>query len=158
MIVERKTELLFPVEFYELPPKEIKVLQKQYRWNFKWIDSYKDGFIVYAMTIRNDGEIQGLISLQLNPDRQSVDIDIVESAPNNLGSKGRYDLVGEHLFTFACNVSFDNGFDGYVFFKAKTSLIEHYEKMYGAKLTFNQNMFINTESALVLKSITMGGE
>lgn len=48
---------------------------------------------------------------------------------------------------YACKASFQNGFDGFVSFTAKTKLIEHYEKTLGAYHFGNQLMIIQTQVA-----------
>jgi hypothetical protein len=51
------------------------------------------------------------------------------------------------LFAFACKISEENNFDGYVSFIAKTELIEHYRNSLGAKLVSNQSMIIDEIAA-----------
>ena len=48
---------------------------------------------------------------------------------------------------YACKVSFQNGFDGFVSFTAKTKLIKHYEKTSGAYHFGNQLMIIQPQVA-----------
>jgi len=48
---------------------------------------------------------------------------------------------------FACKMSFDFGFNGFVAFTAKTSLAKHYEDTLGAVLIFKTRMMIATEPA-----------
>ena len=75
----------------------------------------------------------------------------LESAPHNVGLKGRYLGVGAHLFAIAARISFEKGFDGYISFVAKTGLIEHYSETLLAKRIGNtQRMFLDTHSATVL--------
>lgn len=50
----------------------------------------------------------------------------------------------------ACKVSFQQGFDGFVGFTAKTKLIEHYERTLGAYTLGGQRMIIPTQSAQIL--------
>lgn len=55
------------------------------------------------------------------------------------------------MFAIAAKQSFDYGFDGYVYFEAKTKLIHHYKKMLGAIRVGNSNrMYINTANARAL--------
>lgn len=55
-----------------------------------------------------------------------------------------------NLVAYACKVSFQHGFDGYVAFTAKTKLIGHYEKTLGAYHIGGQRMIILTQSAELL--------
>ena len=58
-----------------------------------------------------------------------------------------YEGVAGNLVAFACKISFQKGFDGFVVFTAKTKLIKHYEENIGAYHFKNQLMIIQTESA-----------
>jgi hypothetical protein len=51
---------------------------------------------------------------------------------------------------YACKVSFQHGFDGYVAFMAKTNLIKHYEKTLGAYHIGKNRMIIPAEAARIL--------
>lgn len=77
-------------------------------------------------------------------------MDLLESASFNLGKNKLYVGVPGNLVAFACKVSFQRGFDGFVSFTAKTKLINHYEKTLGAYHLGNQLMIIHTEAAQVL--------
>ncbi len=52
--------------------------------------------------------------------------------------------VAGNLVAFACKLSFESGFDGYVAFTAKTELIEHYKQTLTAELIFKDRMTIST--------------
>jgi hypothetical protein len=101
---------------------------------------------VFKLTIvNNPGIIQGLLSFTIKTDH--LYMDLLESAPFNLGHTKLYDGVPGNLVAYACKVSFQNGFDGFVSFTAKTKLIEHYEKTLGAHHFGNQLMIIQPEVA-----------
>ena len=71
---------------------------------------------------------------------------------NKLFKKKEYSGIGGHLFAEAVKESMEQGFDGYVYFKAKTDLIEHYQKELGAVLINPREriMAIDERSAKVL--------
>jgi hypothetical protein len=77
-------------------------------------------------------------------------MNLIESAPFNLGRNKIYDGVPGNLVAFACKVSFQRGFDGFLSFTAKTKLIEHYEKSLGAYHFGNHLMIIQTNIAQIL--------
>ena len=58
-----------------------------------------------------------------------------------------YEGVAGNLVAYACKVSFQNGFDGYISFTAKTKLINHYIKTLGAYHFGGHLMIINTIAA-----------
>ena len=74
-------------------------------------------------------------------------MDLLESAPFNLGRNKLYEGVLGNLVAYACKVSFQRGFEGFVSFTAKTKLIEHYEKSIGAFHLGNHLMIIENKAA-----------
>lgn len=94
--------------------------------------------------------------MALKPDSKNyaVYIDIVESAPfNNPHNKKyvskEYAGVGGHLFAEAVRESINQGFGGFVYFKAKTKLIDYYQEHLGAVLVNHREsiMMIDERSA-----------
>ena len=61
---------------------------------------------------------------------------LIESNIFNRGAKKIYLGVPGNLVAFACKVSFENGYDGYVSFESKTKLKEHYQKIVGGSYSF----------------------
>ena len=59
-------------------------------------------------------------------------MDLLESALFNRGKNKLYEAVPGNLVAYACKFSFQNGFEGYLSFTAKTKLIDHYVKTLGA--------------------------
>ena len=125
--------------------REAKKFQKN-GWLFDWSIPQKNGYNVYDLTLKNDKEIQGMIALKPIKEDFAIKIDIVESAPHNRIDK-RYRGVGPHLFAFACKVSFEEGFGGYVMFDAKTKLVKYYERKLKAQRITGNRMYIDTVSA-----------
>lgn len=58
--------------------------------------------------------------------------------------------VPGNLVAFACRLSFDKGYAGYVAFESKTKLIAHYQKSLGAHILFGNVMAIDTKAAVKL--------
>jgi hypothetical protein len=54
------------------------------------------------------------------------------------------------LVAYACKVSSERGFDGYVAFDAKTALIQHYQETLFATHFRGTKMYIDTPAALRL--------
>ena len=77
-------------------------------------------------------------------------MNLLESAPYNIGAHKIYEGVAGNLVAYACKISFQRGFDGYVAFTAKTKLIDHYEKTLGANHFKNQRMIIETQASKIL--------
>ena len=120
-------------------------------WKFDWSKPFQEGFEVFQLNIKDSKAVEGLISLK-NEDGFTF-IGIVESAPSNFGTNGKYTGVGGHLFAIACQHSFKNGNDGYVAFDAKTDLVDYYKEMFNAKNITEQRMYLDTDAALKLLEI-----
>lgn len=76
---------------------------------------------------------------------------LIENAKFNKGRNKLYKGVAGNLVAFACKISFERGYDGFVSFVAKTKLVEHYKKTLGAKQFGSGNrMYIGTKEALAL--------
>ncbi|MEP7198003.1 MAG: hypothetical protein ABI851_15905 [Saprospiraceae bacterium] len=115
----------------------------KFNWKLELNNNSKE---VYKLTILNNPTIiQGLLSFSIKHDH--IYIELIESTPFNLGRNIRYEGVPGNLVGFACKVSFQNAFYGFISFTAKTRLIKHYEKTLGAYHFGNQLMIINTEAA-----------
>jgi len=77
-------------------------------------------------------------------------MELLESAPFNIGKNKLYEGVAGNLVAYACKVSFQQDFEGYVSFTAKTQLIDHYKKSLKAQDFGGQLMVINTIAANIL--------
>ena len=119
-------------------------------WLFDWSIPHANGYEIYELLIKGSDECQGLIALKHIRDQLYTHVDVVESAPQNRGKNGKYQGVGAHLFAIACKLSWDVGNEGFVQFKAKTDLVEHYRETLNAKNIDAQNMYIDSHAALNL--------
>ena len=72
---------------------------------------------------------------------------LIESSKFNRGARKIYLGVPGNLIAFACKLSFDKGYHGYVSFESKSRLKEHYQKNLGADVLFGNIMAIDTKAA-----------
>jgi len=137
----------FQTEISILTKLDLKTVLKKNGWNFNWKTDHKDlSREVYKLTIvNNPNVIQGLISITVENDH--IFMNLLESAPFNIGKRKLYEGVAGNLVAYACKLSFQKGYEGFVAFTAKTRLIEHYERTLGAYHFMNQRMIIETYSA-----------
>jgi hypothetical protein len=140
----------FATDVMRLTKSDLNQVVKSNKWQFNWKSELDDNSKeVYKLTIVNNPNIiQGLMSLTIQSDH--VYMNLLESAPFNLGRNKLYEGVAGNLVAHACKVSFQHGFEGYVSFTAKTKLIEHYQKTLYAQLHRGQLMIINTFAANIL--------
>ena len=136
----------FQTEVILLSKLDLKEITKKKGWNFSWKSEFNDiKKEVYELTIEhNPNIIQGLSSLTIESDH--IYMNLLESSPFNIGKNNLYEGVAGNLVAYACKLSFQKGFQGFVAFTAKTQLIEHYEKTLGAFHFKNQRMIIETEA------------
>ncbi|MFI5202237.1 MAG: hypothetical protein ACHQNE_07610 [Candidatus Kapaibacterium sp.] len=119
-------------------------------WQFDWErELHQKNREVYTLTtILNPTIIQGLISLEDRDDH--IFVHLIENADFNKSRQKLFEGVAGNLFAFACKMSFEKGYGGFVAFDWKTVLIPHYEKTLGAKRLSGIRMFLNRESAYKL--------
>jgi hypothetical protein len=140
----------FQTEVARFTLKDSKNITVKNGWNFNWKAELKDDAKeVYKLTITNNLDIvQGLLSITKEADH--VFMNLLENAPFNIGRNKLYEGVAGNLVAFACKLSFQYGFDGFVAFTAKTKLINHYEESLGAYHFGGHRMILPTESAKLL--------
>ncbi|HEY3369859.1 MAG TPA: hypothetical protein VGK10_03360 [Prolixibacteraceae bacterium] len=137
---------VFDTAIYQLSSKDIKQIKK-IDWQFNWQDQVKlNNRETYKLVIENNQKIiQGLISLSDQGDH--IYMHLIESAKFNKGKGKIYVGVPGNLVAFACKLSFEKGFDGYLAFDAKTALIQHYHETLYATHFKGTKMIIETPAA-----------
>ena len=140
----------FSTDIHLVKKEELKTVTKENRWLFSWQSEFRlKDRQVYKLTIRdNPNIIQGLASISDFKDHYYLHL--VESAPFNLGRNKMYEGVPGNLFAYACKLSWDSGYQGFVAFNSKTRLISHYEKSLGATHVGGHKMIIFSDQALKL--------
>lgn len=129
--------------------EDLKFVLKKHGWAFPWKSYLKlPERHIYKLVIKNDPDhlIQGLLSIEIMDN--FVEMHHIENALHNFGKEKVYTGVCANMVAFACKLSFDLKFDGFVAFKAKTDLIGHYQETLDARLIFPpQRMAIFPDSA-----------
>jgi hypothetical protein len=140
----------FQTDVILLTKSDLKEITKKNGWNFDWKSEFNNiKKEVYKLTIEHNANIiQGLLSITIEADH--IYMDLLESSPFNIGKNKLYEGVAGNLVAYACKLSFQKGFEGFVAFTAKTQLIEHYEKTLGAFHFKNQRMIIETKASKFL--------
>lgn len=137
---------IFDTEVFQLFGKDVKEINKV-DWQFKWQEQLKlKDRETYKLIIKNNPKvIQGLISLSDRDDH--IYMNLIESAKFNKGKTKIYTGVPGNLVAFACKLSFEKGYEGYLGFDAKTALVEHYQKTLFATHFKGSKMMIETPAA-----------
>lgn len=150
-IENTSTAEIFDTEIVRLTSIDIKQI-KEADWQFKWHMEFKDkSKEIYKLTTANNPTIiQGLLSIEDKKDH--IFMHLIESAKFNKGKNKIYLGVPGNLIAFACKVSVDKGYEGFLAFDAKTALIKHYEQSLHATHFRGLRMYIETSAALRLIS------
>jgi hypothetical protein len=139
-IKEIVTGKTFETDVIPVSKEVLKGLHKKNGWFFNWkIESRERNRLQYELVIKGDTRIQGLISLEPVLRQQFIELHLIESAPQNHPKNKRFSGVAGNLVAFACKMSFELGFDGFVAFTAKTKLVQHYIDSLGAQVIYRQN-------------------
>jgi len=150
-IENTSTGEVFDTEIVRLTIKDVNQINKA-DWQFDWVKEIKDKTKeVYKLTtVNNPTIIQGLLSVEDKQDH--VFMHLIESAKFNKQKNKIYFGVPGNLVAFACKISVDKGYQGFLAFDAKTALIKHYQETLFATHFRGLRMFIETNAALRLIS------
>lgn len=150
-IENTSTREIFDTAVVRMTLKNLNEIKKS-DWRFEWAKEIKDKTKeVYKLTtINNPTIIQGLVSLEDKQDH--IFMHLIESAKFNKKKDKVYLGVPGNLVAYACKVSVDKGYQGFLAFDAKTALIKHYQESLYATHFRGLRMFIETEAALRLIS------
>ncbi|OFY65153.1 MAG: hypothetical protein A3H98_07955 [Bacteroidetes bacterium RIFCSPLOWO2_02_FULL_36_8] len=142
---------VFDTAIIKLTIKDLSQIIKA-DWQFDWTKEIKDrDKQVYKLTtVNNHTIIQGLLSIEDKKDH--IFMHLIESAKFNKHKDKVYLGVPGNLVAFACKVSVDKGYQGFLAFDAKTALIKHYQDTLFATHFRGLRMFIETNAALRLIS------
>ncbi len=137
---------VFDTNVFQLSAQDTKQINKTH-WLFQWQGQLKlNDREVYKLFIKDNPKIiQGLISLSDFGDH--IYMHLIESAKFNKGKNKLYAGVPGNLVAFACKLSFEKEYDGYVAFDAKTVLIKHYQETLFATHYKGTKMMIETSGA-----------
>lgn len=140
----------FPTDVHPVKASDLRVVTTNVGWLFDWASELRlADRQVFKLTIRNNPNIiQGLLSISDNRDHYYLHL--IESAPFNLGKNKLYEGVPGNLFAFVCKTSWDRGYQGFISFKSKSKLVEHYETNLGATHVGGNRMVIFPPEALKL--------
>jgi hypothetical protein len=145
-IENTSTGEVFDTEVVQLSIKELKQIIKT-DWQFDWTKEIKNSTkqVFKLTTVNNPTIIQGLISLEDKQDH--IFMHLIESAKFNKNKNKIYFGVPGNLVAYACKVSVEKGYEGFLAFDAKTTLIKHYQESLRATHFRGLRMFIESNAA-----------
>ena len=142
---------VFDTSITLLSSKDNKQIVKK-EWQFDWHSELKDKSksVYKRTTVNNPNIIQGLLSVEDKQDH--VFMHLIESSKFNIGKDKVYLGVPGNLIAFACKVSVDSGYQGFLAFDAKSALIKHYQDTLFATHFRGLRMFMDNKAAIRLIS------
>jgi hypothetical protein len=145
-IENASTGEVFDTVVVRLTVKNLSLIHKS-EWQFDWSNEIKDKTkeIYKLTTVNNPTIIQGLLSIEDKQDH--IFMHLIESSKFNKGKGKVYLGVPGNLVAFACKVSVDKGYQGFLAFDAKTALIQHYKETLQATHFRGLRMFIENNAA-----------
>ena len=145
------------VKMINLETQEIKVEKGDFKdWIFDWYKQSRKSDVIRALKVKNTSEVIGLIGFTNEESNKAIYVDLIEASPANnpknkiFKGKKEYYGIGGRLLVEAIKESYEKGYGGFIYFDAKTELIEYYKKEFGARLIGSQRMAIFEKEAEVL--------
>jgi hypothetical protein len=130
----------FETDIIPVTLQEIKRVHKKDGWFFNWKNEFnKPRRQLYKLVLQGEAMIQGLMSLEPIVNQSYIEMHLIENAPHNFGPNKQFTGVAGNLVAFACKMSFDMGYEGFVAFTAKTDLVDHYIATLGAQLIYTHD-------------------
>lgn len=155
-LTDRKTGAVLQTQMHEVESSQ--ELQDLEDWNFDWQKEKRQGRTVVKLTLEGDTTAQGLLSYEIDTVNAAVYLALLEAAPHNIGRMGKFEGVGPHLFAYIGKVALDRGYE-YIYFAAKTALMDYYQQRLGAYPTgFGNRMILDGKSLKELVEFYYGKE
>lgn len=124
-----------------------KEIAKSKQFKFDWTKEKKH--VIYGLKIVLNNKILGLVAIKDIPKEYRIHIELIENSRSNIGKEKEYDFIAGCMIAYVCELSFGKGYDGFVSLKAKTELVNLYQKKYGFK-EMGQFLYLPTENAKAL--------
>jgi len=133
---ETSTGEIYETEVIRLKRKSfLAKFNKRTGWYVNW-SKFEDDVEVYALVLKGTVDVQGLVAVRYDDDAESVYIVWACTAPwNNKYEKDTqlYQGVGGHLLAVAADLSFKQGYKGYIYADAlNENIYKHYVKNFHA--------------------------
>jgi len=135
-LIDTETGKKLDASIEKLIKSAIKKLKGNKKFTFDWSLEIENN--VYKISLLEEEEILGLISLIDYPEEFRLHINLIESSKAYRGKKKSLDNIPGCLIAFTCQLSFESGYEGFVSLVPKTELIKYYNKKYGFEQVGNQ--------------------
>lgn len=137
----------FEAKISELVSKDYKSIRDSKQFDFDW-DKEKT-FQMYKLTLKDEEEILGLMSLIDVPYELRIHLNLIESGKIHQGRDKKLEGIPGCLIAFATRIAFNQGYNGFVSLTPKTRLIDYYIQQYGFS-QYGRNLAIEGEASMNL--------
>ena len=108
---------------------------------FNWSDFSETE--LWKIRTEDSKEILGVMSLTYYASEERIEINLIASKKDNVGTNKRYDRIAGCLIGWACRLAVkEYGSSACVSLKPKTKLAQHYQRKYGMK-NAGQQLFLD---------------
>lgn len=158
---DTSTGEIYETEVIRLKRKSfLAKFNKQTGWYVNW-SKFEDDVEVYALVLKGTVDVQGLVAIKYDESSKAVHMVWACTAPwNNKNKNGiqLYEGVGGHLFAIAAELSFNCGYEGYVYGDAMNfDVFKYYvEKFHASPILTNMTPYriaINGENTKKLMEV-----
>ena len=127
-----------------------KKIRDSDQFDFDWkLEKKKKNNLYKLYLLDEKDEILGLLSLEDIKEELRIHINLIEVSAKNIGRGKKYDRIAGSLIAYACQLSFDKSYDGFISLIPKTRLIDHYCKKYGFE-QFGRQLGLGYEASITL--------
>ena len=144
------TQESYEAQISPLHTDDYETLANSSQFDFDW-DKEK-GFQMYKLTLKDEEEILGLMSLIDVPYELRIHLNLIESAKKHQGRDKKLEGIPGCLIAFATRIAFNQGYNGFVSLTPKTKLIDYYTQQYGFS-QYGRNLAIDGEASMNLIKI-----
>ena len=153
VLIDRKSGQKILSEIVAISETELSDILEDNNFEFDW--QQETHYDLYALKLVDDKNTVGLMALKDVKDELRIEIILLESSKDNIGTSKSYDNIAGCLIAWACRLAFIRGYYGFVSLLPKTRLIEHYKNAYGFE-QFGRQLAVDTEQShrLIKKYLT----
>ena len=143
-LINRKNGQKILCELVDISESELSDILKENNFEFDW--QQETQYDLYALKILDNKNTVGLMALKDVKDELRIEIILLESSKDNIGTSKNYDNIAGCLIAWACRLAFIRGYFGFVSLIPKTRLIEYYKNAYGFE-QFGRQLAVDTEQS-----------
>ncbi len=148
-LIDTKTGKGLTATIEKLMKSEVKKLKGNKKFTFDWSLELENN--VYKITLLEENEILGLVSVIDYSEEFRLHINLIESSKAYRGKKKLLDNIPGCLIAFVCQLSFEKGYEGFVSLVPKTELVKYYNQKYGFEQIGNQMAVYYEISNLIIE-------